>query len=263
MSRFLKIEFNRVFKSKTFLAALALGFLIVLVQQITVARYYSLAEENVFLYLTGYDTTGLGTNLYYLLLPCLVALAGADLLGEDRRGGLDIFSRIRGNDKQYYFSKSIVAFIAGGVVFCLPLIMELCALMLVYPSAPLDYFVAEVEVPVTYGAMFSNIFYNSPLTYELIFLVIGFAYGGLFALIGILVSFFSSSKYVVLLSPLAIYYGVWIVFSLIGYPEFSPFGFLTPKQGYPLNFHIIWIEFLLFLVVIIMGIIWSVKNEKS
>ncbi|EAE5206107.1 hypothetical protein E1U42_02675, partial [Listeria monocytogenes] len=228
MSRFLKIEFNRVFKSKSFLAALALGVLIVLIQQITVARYYSTAEENVFLYLTGYDTTGLGTNLYYLLLPCLVALAGADLLGEDRRSGLDIFSRIRGNDKQYYFSKSIVAFIAGGVVFCLPLIMELCALMLVYPSTPLDYFVAEV--PVTYGAMFSNIFYNSPLAYELIFLVIGFAYGGLFALIGILVSFFSSSKYVVLLSPLAIYYGVWIVFSLIGYPEFSPFGFLTPKQ---------------------------------
>lgn len=176
MSRFLKIEFNRVFKSKSFLAALALGVLIVLIQQITVARYYSTAEENVFLYLTGYDTTGLGTNLYYLLLPCLVALAGADLLGEDRRSGLDIFSRIRGNDKQYYFSKSIVAFIAGGVVFCLPLIMELCALMLVYPSTPLDYFVAEV--PVTYGAMFSNIFYNSPLTYELIFLVIGFAYGG-------------------------------------------------------------------------------------
>lgn len=56
MSRFLKIEFNRVFKSKSFLAALALGFLIVLVQQITVARYYSSAEENVFLYLTGYVT---------------------------------------------------------------------------------------------------------------------------------------------------------------------------------------------------------------
>lgn len=93
MSRFLKIEFNRVFKSKSFLAALALGVLIVLIQQITVARYYSTAEENVFLYLTGYDTTGLGTNLYYLLLPCLVALAGADLLGEDRRSGLDCHFR--------------------------------------------------------------------------------------------------------------------------------------------------------------------------
>ncbi|MBC1472017.1 hypothetical protein [Listeria seeligeri] len=261
MSRFLKVEFKRVFKSKSFLLALAIGLLIVIIQQITVARYYSHVEENVFLYLTGYDTTGIGTNLYYLLLPCLVALAGADLLGEDRRSGLDIFSRVRGKDKHYYFAKSVASFVAGGVVFCLPLIVELCLLMLVYPSVPLDYFVSEV--PVTYGAMFSDIFYSSPLTYELIFLVMGFFYGGIFALVGILVSFFSSSRYVVLLSPLAIYYGIWIVFSLIGYPEFSPFGFLTPKQGYPLNFQVIWIEFLLFFVVAISGIAWSVKNEKS
>lgn len=261
MRQFLKIEFKRVFKSKSFFLALALGMFILIIQQITVARYYSPIEENVFLYLTGYDATGLGTNLYYLLLPCIVALAGADLLGEDRRSGLDIFSRIRGTDKQYYFSKSIVVFVAGGVAFCLPLVIELCLLMVVYPSVPFDYFISEV--PVTYGAMFADIFYESPLTYELIFLIIGFAYGGLFALIGILVSFFSSSKYVVLLSPLALYYGIWIVFSLVGYPEFSPFGFLTPKQAYPLNFQVIWIEFLLLFVVAIIGIAWSVKNEKS
>lgn len=261
MNQFLKIEFKRVFKNKSFLLALALGMFIVIIQQITVARYYSPTEENVFIYLTGYNTTGLGTNLYYLLLPCLVALAGADLLGEDRRTGLDIFSRIRGTDKQYYFSKSIVAFVAGGVAFFLPLIVELFLLMLVYPSVPFDYFASEV--PVTYEEMFGNVFYNSPITYEVIFLVIGFVYSGLFALLGILVSFFSSSKYVVLLSPLAIYYGIWIVFSLGGYPEVSPFGFLTPKQAYPLNFQVIWIEFLLLFVVAIIGIAWSVKNEKS
>ena len=79
-------------------------------------------------------------DIYYLLFPIIVALAGSDLFGEDNRSQSYNIIRSRVSKLDYFTVKIIVSFILGGLAFVLPLIIDMWLLLMVYPANSPDIF---------------------------------------------------------------------------------------------------------------------------
>ena len=91
--------------------------------------------------------------------------------------------------------------------------------------------------------------------------MLAFMYGG-FCVGRVLTSLFTANKYLVLLIPFFAYYGIWVILSLIGFPEWSPFGFLMPSQGYTtLSLAVILIELVGSIALCLILMIGKCKNE--
>lgn len=87
-------------------------------------------------------------------------------------------------------------------------------------------------------------------------------FGGIFSWIGFLTSLFTVNKYLILLIPFFAYYGLWVILSLIGFPEWSPFGFLKPLQGYTtVSITAILLEMVTGIGLILLLMIGKSKNE--
>lgn len=262
MLSYFKVEFKRTVLSQSFIKAVIIGLVIVFIHQIIVDvdRIIPYGGGNVYLLALGFENSYMLRDLYYLLFPIIVALAGSDLFGEDNRSQSYNIIRSRVSKLNYFTVKIILSFVFGGIAFVLPLIIDMWTLSMVYPANSPDIFLRIS--PVEYGDLLANLFVGSPFLYWLIFLLFAFLYGGLYAWIGFLTSLFTANKYLVLLVPFFAYYGIWVILSLIGFPEWSPFGFLIPSQGYTtISLSVILIELVVCAVLCLILMIGKCKNE--
>ncbi|ONK24104.1 hypothetical protein BLX87_06385 [Bacillus sp. VT-16-64] len=260
MGSYFKIEFKRGLSSKSFIGAIIIGFVIVMIHQIFVDRFIAYGSGSAYMFATGFDDNYMLTQLYYLLFPIMVALAGSDLFGEDDRSGIYYITRSRVSKKNYFTVKITLSFILGGLAFAFPLVIEMWGLLMFYPADSPDIFL-QISL-VEYGDLFASLFIHTPLLYWLIFLLFGFMYGGVYAWIGFLTSLFTNNKYLVLLMPFCVYYGLWVILSLFGYPEWSPFGFLTPAQGYTtISLSVILFQLIVSFILCLTIMIGKCKNE--
>lgn len=119
-----KIELIRLLKWWGFYVALAIGLWIIILQAVTIYPDNANFINNAYLHLTGFDDTGVGTNLYYLVLPIMSGLAASSVYSEDLHGNLLKFILRRVNFKQYIRKTLGTGFIVGGIVGALPLLLE-------------------------------------------------------------------------------------------------------------------------------------------
>lgn len=260
MLSYFKVEVKRVMSSPAFIKALSIGLVIVFIHQILLERTTSYGQGNVYLFSLGFENSYMLRDVYYLLFPLIVAVAGADLFGEDNRFQSYNLIRSRVSKTNYFTTKISLSFIFGGLAFILPLVIDMWILLMVYPSNSIDVFLGIS--PVKYGDMLANTFFALPFLYWFIFLLFAFIFGGIFAWIGFLISLFSVNKYLILLMPFFVYYGIWVILSLIGFPEWSPFAFLIPKQGYTtISLSVILMELIMGVIVFLSLMIGRCKNE--
>lgn len=260
MLAYFKVEFKRTIKSPSFIKALLIGFVIVIVHQLLMNRFVENGEGNVFLYALGFENTYMLRDIYYLLFPIIVALAGSDLFGEDSRSQSYHLIRSRVSKSHYFTVKIMLSFLFGGLVFIIPLLVDFVILLMMYPAKSPDIFLRIS--PVEYGDVMASLFVDFPVIYWLIFLLFAFMFGGIFSWIGFLTSLFTVNKYLILLIPFFAYYGLWVILSLIGFPEWSPFGFLKPLQGYTtVSITAILFEMVTGIGLILLLMIGKSKNE--
>lgn len=268
MSAFLRIELARAFKRKWFIISLIIGLSIALYNFFADILPYALQLDGYMkdffpsaypgnLYTSwlggGYST---GTYYFFLIFPLLAAIPFSDTLFTDAKSGFIQNLCIRGDKRSRYFTaKYIATFCSGGAAVVIPLIFSFCLGCLVYPLINPE--------PTTNTSLlgdlstFPYLYYYLPLLYVLIFIVINFIYGGLYACFGLLSTFYVNYRFLVLIMPFLLHLFLMTLLPLAGLAAWVPMNFLQPSYPeytlYPLIIEALLLFVLTFWRVVLAG----------
>ena len=264
----LKLELYRAFHNKRMVFVLLLGSIILCSQIITgivlkitwspqmfVKRYAY--PDSVFNRWVGLDSSSFQAPLFYMILPILAAFPCGDSFFQDLNTGYIKNLYTRTEKKYYCLSKFAATFLSGGVAISIPLLLSLLITMLIVPSFPPDP--SAVIFNIFEEQMWSNIFLYHPYIYVLLYILLDFIFGGLFAILPFFFSMMINNRYVLILSPFVLYILLFILFEGTTY---VPYYFLYPIQSISANPSIILTEGLTFLVLSVLSLWYQgVKNE--
>lgn len=266
MSKMLKIHFRGAFSSKGFKVSLIFGICISLSQVLTKTIPYlnNVAGEGSrftpFTQWIGMNVFSSQAQILLLLLPLLACLPFADSYCLDINSGNIKNVFIRSKKENYFTSIIFVNFIVGGLVYIIPLLINLWILAILLPSILPNFMNGGSINDVS---MWGNLYYSHPYIYFLLYIIIDFLYAGTFATIGLAVSMLTKKRFGAIIIPFLIYMMIFLVFQLVGIPQLAPTKFLSPGQevnGIRLSYIII--EFLiLFVGSLITFILGAYKRE--
>lgn len=244
MKRMMKIELRRAFTSPGCVLALILGCLIaavhwalfVLPLSSTLEDYVEMNKAMMYpgwLYTSwiGSDTTAIPAYLLFLILPIMAVLPHADTFFTDAGSGFIQNICIRTSHKNYYIAKYTATFLSGGVVTVVPFLLNFLLSCLVLPAMRPE--TAAFTSSIGEASTFPHLFFNHPLLYVGVYLLIIFIFCGLLATISLISSYFAGYRFLVILSPFLLYLIVSAIFQLIGLPDWQPINLLNPS--YPGN----------------------------
>lgn len=145
------------------------------------------------------NSINLESFIYFLVLPILAALPfGTSYFGDSQSGVLKgIYMRT--SRKEYLSAKYLAAFLSGGLVVVLPLILNLLCAMVLLPNTG-----AEIVWPhngIDGTKMLFGLYYAHPTVYIFIYLCIDFILGGIFACVALSCSFLTDYKVIVAICP--------------------------------------------------------------
>ncbi len=232
MKDILKIELKRAFTSKGMLLAVLIGCVLsaaqVIGDQIPVYlrnEAMDFAKWPIVQPAVVSETwiAGNGGNIegfiYFLLVPVFAMLPfGTSYFTDGDSGFLkNIYTRC--GRKGFLQAKYFSAFISGGAAVAIPLFLNLlCCMTLVPDLQPSTIYTRSMITP---AHLFSSIFFTHPLLYILIFLLIDFVIGGIFACLTLAVSFLSDYKIVIAVIPFFIQLIIHVGCSLLGVWDYS------------------------------------------
>lgn len=137
MIHLIQMDLNVAFRRKGF----QISFLVLVLYALFVSLFYAFEQR-------GYDVSELyhpavlsGINSYcdyagifHLLFPFLAVMPGGFLLFNDKSTKTNLYLLSRKGRRQYYFSKTVAAFLAAFLAFTLPFLMELLLNLLIFPQ---------------------------------------------------------------------------------------------------------------------------------
>lgn len=211
MKKIVKLEMKRAFHSLGFFIGLAVGAIIVLLHLMTeiipvnvnynvTAAGMNLKPQTVwYAWLGLYNGGTHGYNyIYYTLVPILAALPYAASAWEDIKTGYHLQICTRIGQRAYYAAKYLSVFISGGVVCAMPLILDLLVCHLFLPDfIPL----ASDSMKPVYFFPWSDLFYRCPMAYAIFFTGILFAFGGVYACLGLAATEFLKNRFLIQIFP--------------------------------------------------------------
>lgn len=266
MRKMLKFELHRAFHHKFFLIALLIGTVIAVshvFQNVLPMYKYLLSTaadglypHSVFDKWIGGEGHSLQPMLFYLLFPLIAVLPFADSYFSDVQTGYMKNICTRTEKKNYCIAKYCATFISAGFVIVFPLVLNLILTACILPSVPPD------PVAGTYGiwefTTMGSIFLRFPYLYVLIYLLIDFIFGGLFACLSLVASFFVSNKFIVLLVPFVSYLFMYAVF---GNSMWNPAIFLSPFSRMNVTIPLWIMGGILFILTTVVFFYQSNRNE--
>ncbi|WP_412989256.1 hypothetical protein ACLJJ6_09745 [Pediococcus siamensis] len=194
-----RVELIRLLKRWELYVALAIGFAMIILQAVTIYPDNANFINNAYLHLTGFDGTGIGSNLYYMVLPIMSSLAASSIYSEDKHGKVLNFVLMRTTSRQYMHTTLTTGFVTGGLVGALPLLLEGSYFFTRYSTAKLP--VSQDLMLIDKAGWGYHWFMQSPMSYWLFSILITFAFSGLFSLIGIVSSFYIKKKTIEMAVP--------------------------------------------------------------
>ena len=232
MKDILKIELKRAFKSKGMLLAVLIGCILALAQVIEdqIPAYFRnetmdfasipiVPPSDVSgIWMAG-NSTNLEVFIFFLLVPVFAMLPFGTSYFTDADSGFlkNIYARC--GRKEFLHAKYLSAFISGGTAVVIPLLLNvLCCMALLPNLRPSTIYRLSLITP---AHLFSSIFFKYPLLYILIFLLIDFVIGGIFACLTLAVSFLSDYKIVIAVIPFFIQLIIHVGCSLLGVWDYS------------------------------------------
>ena len=242
MKKLIKLEWERVIKSKLFYTAIIIGLVIAIMQiigevfpySVDLLKYYSGKDGEPFsLYMFSMCMNGssLYKQIIITVLPVLAMMPHALSYHSDIKTGYIKNLYTRDKRINYLVAKYIVTFISAGIVIVIPYIVNFiiaaCMLPALNPIYNGQY--------VSGAAMMQKLFYYKPLLYILVYLVINWAYAGAFATTALAATYFVDNIFMLSLVPFVIWYGMGIisqyttkVYDLM----IDPMRFVDIAQGY-------------------------------
>lgn len=146
-------------------------------------------------------------------------------------------------------SKYIIAFMSGGFVCALPFIISLMVSAWYLPNLPVEP--VMMQSFITNVDIMSEIYYSYPLLYMLVYILLIFVFGGLFATMSLNVSCLSGNVGLVLLFPITVSAFFRAVAAETEYAGMLPENFLNPCQKTDASIAAIWI-------IMILLILWNI-----
>ena len=241
MYRCLRCEIKKAFLQKKMLAvALILGVLSLFHAKEAITTglnaltgNYSgnpqITSGSAFVHWLGADTGSFESTAFFFLLPVFAALPyGWSLAGElQSRYTGQMISRC--GRKEYFFAKMVSSFLSGMAIVVAPLLLNFLVVSMFLPSL-------TPELCYPYGgllqrSLWSGIYYTHPLIYVMLYILLDGLYGGAFAVLGTVSSFFLKYRIMALLFPFCLYMVLeyldsnFVVYTGIGY-DCSPAKFL-------------------------------------
>lgn len=197
------------------------------------------------------------SNVMILIFPILSAVSYSDSYLEDINSGFINYIYTRYSKSKYLICKFCSNFIISGLCVAVPLIINLIILILTVPSIKTNAILGRYTILC--GGLLSSLFYNNPILYILLWILIYFMYSGAFASIALSISIVIKNKFVVLFVPFLLCNVIGIVLNLIGKYSYSPSSFLYLSNNQSID--IIIIEFIL--IVLISAFIFYVGGNKN
>lgn len=267
-----KIELRRAFGSKGFYFSAAAGFLLAVTHFLMYAvpmlgqMEVILNRKNPYLMIfscyqmwMGADAYNLQSFLLAALLPVLAVLPYGASYYEDVKGGYIKNVYIRSKRKNYLLAKYAAVFLSGGSVGCIPLVISFLLSSAAYPM--LTPQATTFAYPLHQSSMMGELFYTHPLCYIGIYIMINFIYGGLFAVLALVFSFFTEHKYIVLTFPFIIHLFIYSASNLSGAISISGIYFLQPGYSASSGIYVFGEMILLFVVTAVIYFWKGMKDD--
>ncbi|WP_248927985.1 NADH dehydrogenase FAD-containing subunit [Paenibacillus hamazuiensis] len=186
------------------------------------------------------------SSFYYFIFPLLVALPIVDTIYNEQVSGNLHYQMIRTNRRAYFWNKFIFTFVISFVFFVIPLLIGVGLVNLLTGTWDYTGFSAAYDKLIRGTAvlgdstslslkkeLFSDLLSVSPYAYIMVYYIIGGLYAGAYSCFGLALSFFVQNRYLILIMPLCLYLGGWMIFTLLRLLPWDPFNFLDPRQ--PVN----------------------------
>lgn len=212
-SRLLAIEIKKAIKNKFFIATLGIATTFSLFSAWYMIDHYRFQTflssidgnpmtnaSSLYNHWIGGEAMSLGFTLFFTLLPLIAVLPyGWSYFIEDKNGYVKTVV-IRSNKWQYFLSKYLATFIAGGLVILIPLVVNFLLVASFVPAIT-PSMVYSLRYPVMIGSLWSTLFYTYPLIFVLLYVILNFIFAGLFATMSLAVSFFLRNRIAIILTP--------------------------------------------------------------
>lgn len=176
----------------------------------------------------GGDAVSIISVLFFMGIPVLAAIPYGNSIAVDHTNGYIKNLYIRGEKKSYYISKAISSFLTGGLVICIPLLINIGLCIATMPH--IKPAVEGASVSIYYGNMWSVLYYEHPYLYVLGYLLIIFVYSGLLSCLATGVSAYFHNRFFSLVFPFTL---VLFFDSFVGamqHPEWAIENFIVPDQ---------------------------------
>ena len=233
MIRCLKFEFKRMFRNPAFWIALAIGTIIMILQVIVdnheyidnpLKYYMGAATYPATLYYKWAFISGF-LNAYLFIFPIVVASAYGITYYWDLKSGYVKNVLINMKRKDYLVAKYIVTFVSGGLVFTIPMIINFAVNAAVLPA--IKPFLGSTYMRS--HTFLVELAYNNPIMHFIIFMLIYFVYGGLFACLVLAGSKIFRNSFLLALFPFAISYLLTVV-SKLWFENIADIGSIAPSK---------------------------------
>lgn len=262
-NRLLKIELRKAINNKIFMTTLIIASLFALFSAwYKIDSYFYYIEQSIYMsagnpmtqgsslfnHWIGGEFSSLGFTLFFTLLPIIAVLPYGWSYFTENKAGYVKSVVIRSGKWQYFLTKYIGVFTAGGLVVLIPLIVNLLIVASFIPAItptklyPLSY-------AVIHGSLWSDLFYTYPLVYVVLYMILNFIFAGLFATMSLTISLFIKNRIAILLIPFFIIFVLHYCrrfMAYIFYHEISPLNYLhATNLENPTNVWIVLVQGLL------------------
>lgn len=176
------------------------------------------------LYFNAYVAWRYAVNVLVLFAPLAATLPYADSYLRDRTGGFARYTLLRTSHRHYLISKFIVNGLVGGLAVALPMLLFFGYTFSVYARA----LPPPSSSPPPAVGFLHEIYLSSPNLYILGRIILGFFFGATFSTLGMAVSPFVRTRYVVLAFPLVFFWAFGFLANFLGIPVWWPAYVLAP-----------------------------------
>ncbi len=161
-----------------------------------------ITNETAFTKWMFFDDSNIFKYVLIFIMPILVVLPHGASFHYDCKSGYIKHMVTRTVQKSYYRAKYTANFIASGLVFIAPAIINFIMVSWIYPMHKPSPFVARLREPF----LFCDVFYEAPLIYLIICILYYFIVAGLLASIAILVSKYIQNYFSIIITPFVLAY---------------------------------------------------------
>ena len=206
MRSIFRFEWERMIRSKTLIISASASAFIIIAD---VLSWFKLFLEGVDVYTSVFYkwlgvNRGMNAGIYFFMaLPLLTAFVYSWTVSYDRSSGYinQIISRC--SRRNYFTAKYLVSFISGGILFLGSLLLDFVLLSLFSPAyRPVPGDLASSMSPFYFC---SNIFYQNPYLFMLIWCGVAFLWGGAMSCIGTSAGMLTKKHIVAVMIPFILF----------------------------------------------------------